>query len=146
MKRFFITLLAALTLFCSTAPMTQAHAAEPTGIASVYSSDYLSSYNGFALKGSSSGELDISYEVIAPIRASKIGVKKIEVYKESGSKVATIYGSTANGLQSSSISMHAGTYTYCGTAGTTYYAKVTVFASDSSGSDSRVIITNSVTV
>lgn len=138
--------LAALSLFSASAVMpAQTAFAEPVSAASVYSSDYLTSYNSFATKVGS-GQMDITFKVVAPIFASEIGVSKIEIYKASGSKVKTVYGSTANGLQASDISMHAGTYSYSGTPGTTYYAKVTVFASDGSGSDSRTIITNSVTL
>jgi len=68
------------------------------------------------------------------------------IYKGLNEYVTTIYGSVSNGLQGSDIAAHAVTYAYKGTAGTDYYAKVTVFASDSKGSDSRTIITNSVTV
>lgn len=149
MKRIFSALLAALTVFSTATSMPAlANAAEPTNVASVasvYSSDYLSSYNSFASKAGP-GKMDITYEVYGTTISNVIGVSKIEIYEISGTKVKTVYGSLSNGLQDSNISMHADTYRYEGTPGTTYYAKVTVFASRSTGSDSRTIITNSVTV
>ncbi len=135
------------TLFSTAAfPVTANVADDPDDGIGLYSSDYLNSYNVFAQKGASSGKLDITYVVIAPARMSKIGASKIEIYRDLNTKVATFYGSTANRLQDSNTGTHGGTYTYSGTAGVAYYAKVTVFASDANGSDSRTIITNSVVV
>ena len=147
MKNFVASILAVLTLFCSVALPVKAEAAEPDGSgASICSSDYIGSYNVFAQRGSSAGKLDISFLITSPIKASKIGVSKIEIYKDLNTYVTTIYGSAANGLQDTNIGTHGGTYTYRGTAGPAYYAKVTVFASDSDGSDSRTVITPSITV
>lgn len=145
MKRIFLTLLVALMLVVSvTAVPVQAVAMTPD-VAGVYSSDYLSSYNSFASKVGS-GKMDITFKVVGTLPSTSIGVSKINIYKVSGEKVDTIYGSTANGLQDTGTSTHIGSYTYYGTPGTTYYAEVTVFAARSTGSDSRLIITNSVTL
>lgn len=148
MKRILSAALAALTIFsaAAAAPVsTQAFAAAPASVASVYSSDYLSSYNGFATKAAP-GEMDITFKVVSPMRSDELGASKIEIYKASGSKVQTVYGSTSNDLTAEDISMHTGSYTFYGTAGTTYYAKFTVFASRGGGSESRTITTNSVTL
>ena len=146
MKQIFASALAALTLFSASAVApVQAVAATPGNTAIVQSSDYLTSYNSFATKVGT-GKMDITFKVVAPFLASKIGVSKLEIYTEAGTKVETAYGSTANGLQFSNTSLYTGTYHFSGSPGTTYYAKVTVFASDGAGSDSRLIITNSVTL
>lgn len=146
MKRITASALAALALFSASANVSvRAAAAEPSSVISVHSSDYLSSYNSFATK-IAPGKMDVSFKVVAPLLASKIGVSKLEIYQESGTKMVTVYGSAANGLQSSNTSLYTGTYHFTGTPGTAYYAVVTVFASDEDGSDSRTIVTNSVTL
>lgn len=147
MKRFLATILTVLTLFSMAAMPVTASASWPDdeGI-STHSSDYLSSYNAFAQKGSSSGKMDVTFVVRSPILATKIGVKQIEICKASGAHVTTIYGSTSNGLQAANTTIHGATYTFTGTPGTEYIAKVTIYAADSNGSDSRLIITSSVIV
>ena len=147
MKRFLATILTVFTLFSMAAMPVTAFASGPddNGV-SVISSDYLSSYNVYAKKGSSSGKMDVTFMVRSPVRATKIGVSQIEICKASGAHVTTIFGSTSNGLLAANTTIHGATYTFTGTPGTEYIAKVTLYAADSSGSDSRLIITNSVTV
>lgn len=146
MKKFLASILAVLTVFSmSVAPVT-AMASGPDDDISICSSDYIGSFNAFAQRGAVSGTMDVSFIVTAPIRASKIGVSQIEIIKASGAHVTTIYGSTSNGLLASNTSMHSGSYTFTGTPGVEYCAKVTFFSSNASGSDSTTMITSSVTV
>ena len=66
----------------------------------------LSEYNAGLRAGSSSGEIRISYDVSATNIANSIGVLSIAVYKSDGSYVATITGTTGNGLVINSGSTH----------------------------------------
>lgn len=107
-----------------------------------HASDYLAKYTIATVPGSNTGEVILAYTVVGTGSSTTVGVKKIEVYRSNGSYVTTITGTTSNGLLRSSTSYHGGTYTYKGVSGTSYYMVVTVYASNSSGSDSRVITTN----
>ena len=104
----------------------------------------LSEYNAGLRAGSSSGEIRISYDVSATNIANSIGVLSIAVYKSDGSYVATITGTTGNGLVINSGSTHDGVYTYKGVSGVSYYTKVTVFATIGSTTDSRTVTTSTV--
>lgn len=107
---------------------------------------YLTGHSASARAGSGSRTMVISYNVSSSVSATSIGVEKIVIYRSNGSEVATIWGTSGNGLIRLASGVHAGNYTYTGTSGQSYYAEVTVFAKNSSGSDSRVLTTGTVTV
>lgn len=87
-------------------------------------------------RGDSSGELDVEYSVSSNTTASYLGVQTIKFYKDTGEYVATIRGSTANGLVKLDHGFHMGTYTWkYATPGEYYYAEVTVYATIGSDSD-----------
>jgi hypothetical protein len=104
----------------------------------------LSYYEVVLLAGSKSGEIRINYDVGASKLADSLGVSSIEIYKSNGSYVTTITGTTSNGLVRNNSSSHMGVYSYIGTSGVSYYAKVTVFATVGSVSDSRTVTTSTV--
>ena len=110
------------------------------------SSYYFNSYSASLRQGSTSGIISLNYNVISCAGImNSIGVSKIQVYKSTGSLYKTIYGSTSNGLLKSSAVSTAGTYSISCVSGTSYYCIVTVYASNSSGSDSRTVQTNTIT-
>lgn len=95
----------------------------------------------------SNGVVTVDFRIYATGVMTDIGVKKVEFYTESGSLVKTCsYTSSAY-----SYMMTSGTYTYYesvtynGTAGTSYYAVVTFYAGNSTGSDSVTDTTDVVT-
>lgn len=107
---------------------------------------YFNTYSATLRQGSSSGKINLSYSVVSCAGTmNSIGVSKIQVYKSNGTLYKTIYGSTSNGLLTSSSLAAAGTYSISCVSGTSYYCLVTVYASNSSGSDSRTIQTGTVT-
>lgn len=105
----------------------------------------LTRYNAIALSGDNKGEIKISYDVMASGEADRVGVSSIEIYEEDDTYVTTITGTLANGLLRANAGRHISTYTYKGTSGVTYYAKVTVYAKIGSDSDSRTVETNTAT-
>lgn len=141
MRRVFLLFITFLLLI--SALSLSAYAADEVA---PYASFYLSSYSVSASRGDAKGELVISYAVNSNTKATSIGVDKIEIYNSSGTKIATIFGSLSNGLQASSTSAHFDDYSYYGVSGAFYYAKVTVFAENASGSDSRTLTTSTVQV
>ncbi len=102
----------------------------------------LSSYSVVADPGSDPGEFKITYDVRATTYADRVGVSSIIIYQSNGTKVATITGTTGNGLLRTDAVRHRSSYTYSGTAGVSYYASVTVYAEIGDESDSRKIVTS----
>ena len=120
--------------------LTLASLSATVSAAEARASDYLSGYGATLAQGSASGGIVVNYYV----NSSKPGVSKIEIYTSTGTRVKTIYGTTANGLIVNTNMIHAGSYPIICEPGTEYYAKVTVMGKNSQGSDSRVITTNSI--
>lgn len=110
-----------------------------------YSSLYISRCTAFASCGTNSGEMKVSYDVSTSKLTTTVGVKKIEVYKASGAKIATITGTTQNGLLKIDATRHSGSYTYSGISGQKYYFEVYFFAEDANGSDTKSSTTSTVT-
>ncbi|WP_295748327.1 hypothetical protein [uncultured Oscillibacter sp.] len=75
-----------------------------------------------------------------------MGVKRIEIYKTSGTHVATVRGSTSNGLLREDALGHLSHFTFNATVGETYYAVLTMYAERDGGSDSKTYTTNEYTV
>lgn len=113
-----------------------------SGDVTPYASNYLNRYLVTLVSGDSSGEVVLSFSIRGMDKMSLLGVSKVEIYRSNGVHVTTIPGNTTNGLLGSSVAYHSGMYTYRGAAGASYYAVVTVYASNSSGSDSRIVTTN----
>lgn len=91
------------------------------------------------------GELRITFDINAKRSADEVGVLSIEIYRSTGAYVETIYGTTDNGLVRTSALTHSGTYSYTNAeSGKFYYAKVTVYATIGSLTDSETITTATV--
>lgn len=120
-------LTAILTITCLCAPAS----------AVTRASLYLDTYSASLSTGSASGELKLNFNLIATGKMTSLGVEKIVIYKANGTEAATIDGTTRNGLLISNSSRFKTSYTYTGTPGTSYYAVVTFYAGDGSGSDSK---------
>lgn len=108
---------------------------------------YLNYYSAYAL-ASSNEKVIIEFEVDGVGRMDLVGSNYIVLQEKSGDKwlgVYTYWGSSSNGMLGENTVSHIGKITYSGTAGKEYRALVTVYAKDSTGDDSRTIITNSVT-
>lgn len=106
---------------------------------------YLSDYLAILSEGHDSGELIISFSVDATGKMDQVGINKIVLYRTDGNETITIFGSTRNGLIEANTYETSGDYTFTGlTSGAYYYAVVTVFAKDASGSDARAITTKTM--
>ena len=78
---------------------------------------------------------------------SKVGVDKIVLHRTDGLETVTVYGTKSNGLIETSTFEASGDYVVTELqSGYSYYAVVTVFAMDSTGSDARAITTRTVKV
>lgn len=109
-------------------------------------SGYLLAYSATAATGSERGAIKVTFIVKGmQENTTQIGVSKISVCRYDGTPMKTIYGSTANGLLAAGVLNYSGSYEITGLEpGTSYYALVTIIAADASGSDTRVVTTNTV--
>lgn len=112
--------------------------------AALRASPTLSSYGVILTQGSSSGKINITYDVSANDIADSLGISQIKIYKSNGNYVTTIYPTSFNNFSASNTVRHRATYTYTGTSGTSYYAEVTVFATIDGVTDNRTVTTNTV--
>ena len=107
----------------------------------------LASYVVWLFSGSGEGEVTVSFDVTASLWGDSIGVERIRFYTENGDLVATVTGTTSNGLVRNNGSTHDGDFDYTLFSGSGYYyAEVTVFAEYNGVYDSRTITTNTVWV
>lgn len=116
-----------------------------TALAHTEASPTLASYLAYASPGNNAGKFKVTFLVNATESADSLGVSYIDIYTSEGSFVTTITGTTANGLVGTNNSGIAGSYTYDGTPGASYYAIVTVFAKIGSEYDSHSISTGTAT-
>ena len=135
MKRIFTSFFALVLALTCCLGVTSANAVSPQASLTI------ASYSATMKAGSSSGQVKIGFDVTASKMADSLGVSSIVIYKADGTYVTTITGTTSNGLKETSSSMHKGTYTYTGVSQVSYYAKVTVFATVGSTTDSRTVTT-----
>lgn len=107
-------------------------------------SDILTNYFAKADTGVNTGDVKITYSSSAWSVVSSIGVSSIAIYKSDGTYVTTIYGSPNNGMIARNTNVKNGTYTYKGTSGVSYYAKVNIAAVANGETEVRTVITNTV--
>ncbi|EOS65944.1 hypothetical protein C816_01798 [Oscillibacter sp. 1-3] len=106
---------------------------------------YLNGYGAGIYPGTSKGSVRIDFTVTATTYSDYVGVSELIIYKSSGTRVATITGTVANGLLREDDAVHLGHYTYYGEPGGKYYAKLTMYAERDGGSDSREYLTTTCT-
>ena len=114
------------------------------------SSLYLSYYRAW-LTPKAGGKINVTIDVQAVDDMDYVGAKRVEIYESSNGgasyrNVRTYLCSLEDGMLVENDVLYYDTpISYQGTAGYKYYAMVTVYASDSTGSDSREYQTTTVT-
>ena len=114
--------------------------------ATLRASKYISSYN--AVIYSSGNEITVDCSITGTGRMKTIGIKSVKIYTSSGTNVAT-YSYTTDGyeyLMGSDTGRKTASVSYTGVSGRSYYAVVTFYVSDGSGSDSRTHTTKTITL
>ena len=117
----------------------------PMALAAMESNLYIDSYSA-ATSAKGNGLIRVDFGAHGTGLLDDLGASKIRIY-ENGSLVKTYLSS--NPLYSASMMGHNtwifyGGVNYQGTAGNTYYAEVTIYGGDGSGSDTEVYQTASV--
>lgn len=77
---------------------------------------------------------------------TSIGASRIDLYTSDGSLVKTFYSSAYATMLGSNRGSYSGTVSYPGTSGKTYYAVVTAYAANSTGSGTETLTTKSITI
>lgn len=101
-------------------------------------SAWLSGYSA-SIEASGNGIITIKFRVVGTGTMTKLGASTIDIYKSNGAFVKTISYTTSGNeyMMKSNTAFHTGSVPYSGVAGQKYYAVVTFFAKNSSGSDTR---------
>ena len=97
---------------------------------------------------SSDNEVTVDCTIVGTDEMKTIGIKTVKIYSSSGTNVAT-YSYTTKGyeyLMGSNTGRKTASVSYTGVSGRSYYAVVTFYASDGSGSDSRTHTTKTITL
>lgn len=111
---------------------------------STQASAYINSYSAGIEAGT--GSITITFTIAASGRMTSLGASRIDLYKSDGTLVKTYLASSTEGMLASNRFSYAGSVEYTNAKkGTTYYAVVTIKASNSSGGDSRMITTVNAT-
>lgn len=147
MKKLPVYFLTLICLFSLCTAMTETvNAVSISEDTVTRASDYFSFYSARASTGKKC-EVIISFDVVTIGYMDLVGSTYIAVQEKNGSSwtdVASYFGSISNGRLVANRSAHAGSVTFTGTSGKQYRARVTIYAADSRGSDSRVVTTNTV--
>ena len=109
-----------------------------------YSNAYISSMIGALSKNGDT--LYISFTVCATGTMTSIGASCIKLYTSDGDLVKTYWPSSYSTMLGSNRGMYSATLSYDGTDGTTYYAVITGYAKNSSGSGILTYTTATLTL
>lgn len=142
-----IALTMTLTFVLSCIFSSYAFAAQPENV-EPYASNYFNIYS-VKLTDKGDGKISIDYTVQSKSIMDKLGIKKIELEKESNSTwetIKTYTNSTYPSLIIQNTAKITGSLTYSGSTGSTYRAKATFYAKNSSGSDTKNFTSSSITV
>ncbi len=113
------------------------------GVSSPMSSPTITMKSAYLSAGDDPGEVDVEFNITATGNASQLGVSSIVIHKPDGSTY-TVLGSVGNHFIGSGL-IHGSMYTYKGESGKSYYAEVTFFATIGSVTDSKTVVTKSIT-
>ena len=109
-------------------------------------SAYIDSYSG-SIKPTGNGNFKIVFSIVGTGTMQMIGALSIRIYKN-GTQVASFsYSDTGrSGMMAYNTYYHADTETYSGVSGASYYARISFYAKNSSGSDIKYYNTPTVVV
>jgi len=112
-------------------------------IASAEGSAYITNYITSMTAGSG-GKVTAWFQITGTGTMDEIGVTKVTIY-ENGTLIKTYLSTSTSGMMGNNTVVHAGSVTYSGTVGKSYYAHVTYKAGKDGGYDNRSVDTNTVT-
>lgn len=109
-------------------------------IAEPQASNYIHVYSGSI--SNNGGAVTVSFSIGGTGTMSSIGAQRIVIKNSSGSTVKTFHYYTTTGMMGYNTFAHGGSVTWTGgSASAKYYAVITLYAANSSGSDTATYIT-----
>lgn len=141
--RHLIALLLFACIMCTT--VAPAFAADDYGDAiSPQASKYILTVFAYVEAGSTTGSLNVQFNITGNGKMSSLGAMTIQVYDTNGTCVKTFNSYNTSGMMGSNQFAYASYVTYTGAkSGAYYYAVVRFKASDSTGGDSYLFTTKS---
>lgn len=109
-----------------------------------YSNAYIRSMIGALSKSGDTLYVTFTTKGTAPM--TSIGASCVKIYTSGGTLVKTFWSAYNSSMLGSNCSVHTCTLSYDGTDGTTYYAVITGYASNSSGSGTETYTTKTLTL
>ena len=140
MKKRVSTILATCIIILGTlSPCSASGEIEP-----YRASEYLLSYSALmTVPKTQTGTLEIVITVTPAGYMTSLGATSVKIYTEDGELVKSVTGTSSNGLlELHTSSRYINSYIFDeAISGESYYAEVTVYAGNSTGSDSRTLTT-----
>lgn len=91
------------------------------------------------------GKIKIDFTITGTGEMTKIGASVIEVYDANGGCVKTYRSAFNSNMMEEDTFYMRSNFIYSGTSGTQYYAKVTFYAANANGYDSKIYYTQTKT-
>ena len=141
--RHMIAVILIVCITCTT--VAPVFAAEDYNDAiSTQASSYIAAVSAYVEAGSTTGSLNVQFNITGNGKMTSLGAMKIQVYTANGTCVKTFNYYDTSGMMGSNQFAFAGHVTYTGAkSGAYYYAVVKFKASNSSGGDSYTYTTKS---
>jgi hypothetical protein len=108
------------------------------------SNDYIA-INSASITKASNGNINITFYIKCTDVMNKLGALTIKLYTSSDTLVKTFTASSYASMMGSNSMSYSGSVSYAGTSGTSYYAVVTFYASNNSGTGTSTFTTPTVT-
>jgi len=153
MKKKYV-LLASIILTISTvfSSVAMAAALDPNAAVAenppMRASAYIVSYTAVISKVGTA-TVNIDYSITAPGVMTSIGANSIVIFEKAGttwSAVKTFSYPSTLGLRTSNSCIHTSSVQYAGVSGRQYYAVITFYSGNNSGSDTRELTTTTMTL
>jgi len=141
-SRFFKMIALVLVFSLAVCPVSVMAATGGTdgSIAEPQASNYITST--FADTTNNGGSVTVDFNMVGTGLMSSLGAQRIVIKNSSGSTVKTFHYYTTTGMMGYNKYAHGGSVTWTGgSASAKYYAVVTFYAANSSGSDTATYIT-----
>lgn len=140
MKRILPHICATALVFCMAVPFPTFAATLPEAVSlsAPRSSEYISS-SFINVSREGNGQFSITFSVYGTGKMTRIGAKSIVISEKVGSRWSEVisYDQYDSGMSRTNATSYANTIYFNGDIGTEYRFEVTVFAQDSSGSDTE---------
>lgn len=141
-KRLFQMIALVLVFSLAVCPISVMAATEGSGesVVEPQASNYI--HSTYASTTNNGGSVTVRFNTVGTGTMNSIGAQRIVIKNSSGSTVQSFYYYTTTGMMGYNTFAHGGSVTWTGGSATAkYYAVVTFYAANSSGSDTATYVT-----